>query len=361
MSTNKRERDCDTPRSAASGESPQPVVQEDGPRVIAGSRRVTKDLSGSSQSKRASQSQHQPNQQQHPSQVPNTSTVTSHLRQPTHDQQHIDHSVTSSVTQTYALPVYSDELGRLPLHGHLDFSAQAYLDHNNYWYQNVPNNGGTSGGGSESSHNSDHVVPPNSLSNRDQHQQVPDHHHHVPSSHNVHHYSNNPAEISPISQGFSLNPTIGTGNMMFGPMPLSYMPRTPYAGVPPSIDIGPSQNPVGGGGRPLHTSFRGISMALRGDGGGVRQESSQPPAHPEQLQHQHHQYHTQGQPQHNIHGNHHHPEQQSMGYSSYLDNDTMTMWSTAPPGFEYVFFFGCLCRGRCGGVVTDPTIIFYDF
>jgi hypothetical protein len=237
--------------------------------------------------------------------------------------------------------VYSDELGRLPLHGHLDFAAQPYLDQTNYWYQNVPNNGGTSGGGSP---NPDHIAPPNSLSphsNRRQHQQVPDHHH-VQSSHNVvHNYSNSTTETNTITQGFSFNPAIGTGNMLFDPVSLTYMPPAPYAGVPPSIDMGPSQNQVGGGGRPLHTGFRGISMALRGDRGGPggvidrRQESSQPPVHPEQLHHQHHHHHTQGQLEHNIHGNHHHREQQSMGYaSSYVDNDTMTMWSTAPTGFE---------------------------
>src|SRR5882757_4819128 len=44
--TNKRERDSDTPKSSSSGESPQPVTQEDGPRIIAGSRRVNKDRSG---------------------------------------------------------------------------------------------------------------------------------------------------------------------------------------------------------------------------------------------------------------------------------------------------------------------------
>ena len=347
MSTNKRERDCDTPRSATSGESPQPMIQEDGPRIIAGSRRVNKDISSSGQSKRAGHPQQQ--HQQHPSQLPTPpSTSTSHLRQPTHDQQHSDRSMPPSVPSTpttYALPVYSDELGRLPLHGHLDFSAPAYVDHANYWYQSAPNSGGTS----ESSPNSDHILPPNSLShhsNRRQHQQVPDRHH-VQSSHNVNNYSIGTTETNAITQGFSLNPSIGTGNMVFDSVPLTYIPPTTYAGVPPSIDMVPPQNPIGGGeGRPpSHTRFQGVSIAQRGDRGGVvdrRQESSQHPSHLEQLQHQHHQPHPQGQREHDVHGNHHHhreqqqqQQQQSMGYSSsYLDSDTIAMWSTAPTGFE---------------------------
>jgi hypothetical protein len=308
------------------------MIQEDGPRVIAGSRRVNKDLSGSGQSVRAGQSQHHPNQQQrHPPQLPTSSTGTS--RQPT------QHAVPS--TPTYALPVYSDELGRLPLHGHVDFSAQAYLDQANYWYQGVPNNRGI-----ESSPNPD-IVPPNPLShhsNRRQHQQVPDHHH-VQSSRNTNNYSNDATEASTITQGFSLNPTIGTGNMMFDSVPLAYIPPTTYAGVSSSIDIGgPPQNAIRGGRRPLDTSFRGISMALRGDRGGggsvleQRQESSQLL---EQPHHQHHQHHTQGPREHDVHGNHQHREQQQqqpMGYS-YLDKDTMSMWPTAPTGFEYGFLF----------------------
>ena len=353
MSTNKRDRDSDTPRSVASSESPQPMIQEDGPRVIAGSRRVNKDLSGSGQSMRASQSQHQPNQQQrHPPQLPISSTATS--KQAT---QHADRSVSSvPPTPTYALPVYSDELGRLPLHGHMDFSTQAYLDQANYWYQGVPDNRGI-----ESSPSSDHIIPPNSVShhsNRGQHQHVPDHHH-VQSSLITNNFSNDTTEASAIAQGFSFNPTIGTRNMMFDPVPLTYIPPAAYAGVSPPIDTGPPQNLIRGGGRPSHSSFRGISMALRGDRGSSvldqRQESSQLPSHPEQPHHQYHQHHTQGPREHDVHGNLHHREQrqqqQPMGYS-YVDKDTMSIWPTAPTGFEYVFFFYYVDEG-----VTDFNIV----
>ena len=335
------------------------MIQEEGPRVIAGSRRVNKDISGSGQSMRTGgQSQHQPNQQQrHPPQQPISSTATS--KQAT--QQHADRSMPSvPSTPTYVLPVYSDELGRLPLHGHMDFSTQAYLDQVNYWYHDVPTNRGI-----ESSPNSDNIVPPppNTVShhsNRRQHQQqqVPDHHHHhVQSSHITNNFSNDTTEASTIGQGYSLNPAIGTGNMMFDPLPLTYIPpTTTYTGVPPPMDmVPPQQNPIRG--VPSQSNFRGISMALRDDRGSSsgsssvlnhqRQESSQLPSHLEQSHHQHHQHHTQGPREHDVHDNHHHREQQhhqqqqqqqSMGYSYIMDKDAMSIWPTAPTGFEYVFF-----------------------
>ena len=362
LSTNKRDRDCDTPRSVASSESPQPMIQEEGPRVIAGSRRINKDNSGSGQSMRTGQPQHQLNpQQRHPPQLPISSTATSKQA-----AQHADRSMPSvpSTPTTYALPVYSDELGRLPLHGHMDFSTQAYLDQVNYWYHDVPTNRGI-----ESSPNSDHIAPPpNTIphhSNRRHHQQVPDHHH-VQSSHITNNFSNNTTEASTIGQGFSLNPTIGTGNMMFDPLPLTYIPpTTTYTGVSPPMDMVPPQNPIRGGGRPSHSNFRGISMALRDDRGssGVlnqRQESSQLPSHLEQPHHQHHQHHTQGPREHDVHDNHHHREQQHqqqpMGYS-YMDKDAMSIWPTAPTGFEYVFLFSFRQRG----VVTDSNVIFVNY
>ena len=330
--SNKRELDCDTPRSAASGsgESRQPLTH-DTPRIIAGSRRVTN--SSSSQSKKIVQSQRQPNQQQpHPPQPPTPSTL--HLSQPS---QHSDHSMTSSVPSTpvYPLPVYSDELGRLPLYGHLNLSAQPYVNQADYWYKSVPNNGGT-GGGNENNTNSDHIALLNSSSSshhfsRRQHQD----HNHVQSSHI--NYINATTETSANTRGSFLDPTIGTGNMIFDSLPLAYIPPSSYVGVSPSIDLVPPQNPVGREERSLHDGFQRISMTL---GGGVldqRQESSQPPSHVEQPHHQHHHHHTQGQREHDVHHNHHHGEQQQpMGYP-YLDNDTVTMFSTVPAGFEYAF------------------------
>lgn len=318
-------------------------MQDDSPRAIAGSRRVNKNASGSGQSKRAGQSQSRRSQQRqrHPPQL--SSTSTSLLMQPIHDQQHTDHSMTSSVppTPTYALPVYSDELGRLPLHGHTNFSAQPYLDQPNYWHQNIPNPGGT-GGGSES--NSDHLILPSSSSlSHHSNRRAQDHTRVQPSHSDESSYSNNATtEINTITQGFSLNPTIGTGNIMFGqPMPLPYIPPSSYAGVSPSMDIVSTQNPIRG--RSSHPGFQGISMGDRGGAFGPRQESSQPPPHLEHPHHQHYHPHTQGQREQDIHNNLHHREQhqqqqQPMAYS-YLDNDTIAVWSAAPTGFEYVFFF----------------------
>jgi len=340
--------------SSTSSGSPQPVPQDDSPRAIAGSRRVKKDHSGSGQSKNtASQSQHQPEQQKWhppPPQLPSTSTsqLPNH-NQPNHNP---DPSVTSS--PPYTLPVYSDELGRIPLHGHHNL---AYLDQANYWHQSVPHNGGSSNGNgiiesNQSNPNSDDIV----LSNASNSSSVPQHsnhrqhqhqqqqqardHNHLSSSHNnsnTNNYAHSTTETNTITQRFPLHPTIGTENMMFDPISLMCIPPGSYVGVPPSIDLVPSQNPVGGGGRTSHSNFRGV----RGDLGiaDQRQGSSRPPSHLEQPHRQHHHHHTQRQHEHDVHSNHHHREQQQQQQQQtmgdfYIDNDTMVMWSNAPTGFE---------------------------
>ena len=350
MATNKRERDSDAPISHASSESPQPTPQDDGPRTIAGSRRVNKDPSESGQSP------HQPNPQQwNPPQLPTPSTSTSQLWLPSHNQQYPDHSM--APTLTYTLPIYSEELGRLPLHGQLSFSDQSYVDQENSWYRSVPNNGGSGSGIIEGNANSDHILSNASSSsslshhsNRSQQQPTRDHSHFSSSHNSPNNYAHSTIETSTIIQGYPLNSMMGSGNMIFDPMPLPYIPPTSYVGVSPSMDIVLSQNPVGTGGRSSHPNFQGVPVGVRNDlgsgSGGIvdqRPESSQPPPHLEQPHHQHHQRHTQGQREQDVHGNHHHCEQQQqkqqlMGYS-YVDNDTMAMWSTAPTGFEYVFVF----------------------
>ena len=323
MSKNKRERDCDTPILASSSESPQSMMQDDTPRIIAGSRRVNKDSSGPRLSKKIDQSYHQSNQQQP---LPSTSTSHSQLGQPNHHQQHPDHSMTGPPsTSTYTLPKYSDELGRLPLHGHLN-SSVPYLDQGSYWYPDGDSTVGGSGGR--------------------QHQQAQDHNH-VQSSHNNTNNYSHTTETSTMTQGFPPDPTMETGNMMYDPMSLGYIPSGSFNGVPPSMDIVSPQNPLGLRERSSHPNFRGVSMASRGDLGDVvnqRQKSFQPrpPSHVEQPQHQHHHHQTQDQRgHHHVHDNHHHREQQQpqqpMGYS-YVNNDTMAMWPTAPTGSEYVFF-----------------------
>jgi len=185
MAMNKRERGCDKPITASFSESSQPMIQDDTPRMITGSRRrVNKDLPDPRLSKRTDQLHHQSNRRY---QLPSMSSSQSQLEQPNQNQQHPDPSTTfpTPFTRTYTLPMYSDELGRLPLHGHLNSSAP-YLDQTNDGY---PNRGSSAvGGSSEGNANPDHTVLSNAStssylsqhSNRRQYQQAQDHNHHPP-------------------------------------------------------------------------------------------------------------------------------------------------------------------------------------
>ncbi|KIJ60357.1 hypothetical protein HYDPIDRAFT_117261 [Hydnomerulius pinastri MD-312] len=87
----KRERDSDSPSSTVHS-APTP---QDGPRTIAGSRRISRDIQGQ-----------QARQQQH-------------------------------VSSTFNLPVYSNDLGRLPLHGQVNFptsTTSPQMDSSGMWY-----------------------------------------------------------------------------------------------------------------------------------------------------------------------------------------------------------------------------------
>lgn len=92
--TNKRERNSDSPISTGSIDATSDSGFTDTPRTIAGSRRVS--------AKDPSSRQRQP------------------LSPPMQRDQ-------------YALPIYSDELGRLPLHGQVSFSATQALPTHDYW------------------------------------------------------------------------------------------------------------------------------------------------------------------------------------------------------------------------------------
>ncbi|EGN92361.1 hypothetical protein SERLA73DRAFT_99356 [Serpula lacrymans var. lacrymans S7.3] len=86
---NKRERDSDSPISAAPSSSSSAAVVPEVPRNIAGSRRVSHDI--------------QPPQQQQKQQLQPAPTP-------------------PNPAAVFNLPVYSDDLGRLPLHGQVNFA-----------------------------------------------------------------------------------------------------------------------------------------------------------------------------------------------------------------------------------------------
>ncbi|KIM80404.1 hypothetical protein PILCRDRAFT_789690 [Piloderma croceum F 1598] len=115
VSNNKRERDSDSPISAGSA-PPSSISSEsspgfpDGPRNIAGSRRVTSKES----------------------RIPSAATNLTPMQQP-------------DVSSTFSLPMHSDELARLPLHGQVAFSSNnPPMDATDeFWYSTLGNTGAT--------------------------------------------------------------------------------------------------------------------------------------------------------------------------------------------------------------------------
>jgi hypothetical protein len=106
-SSNKRERDADSPSSSNASDSPSPPLSFEGTRAIAGSRRVRESM-----------------QQQ--------TSSTNQLLQP-------------QPQNMYTLPVYSEELGRLPVHGQFSFSPQGPSAPSgsqlSYWNHGTPHDG----------------------------------------------------------------------------------------------------------------------------------------------------------------------------------------------------------------------------
>ena len=97
--SNKRERDADSPASSNNSDTvSSPLIPQDAPRNIAGSRRVRDSIRQSPPAESTRRSQPQ---------------------------------------GVYTLPVYSEELGRLPVHGQVAFSSQGTSPSNNssfsYW------------------------------------------------------------------------------------------------------------------------------------------------------------------------------------------------------------------------------------
>ena len=141
----KREREWDSPSSSnASQQSSSSISQnETPPRAIAGSRRVHKELSFINQTQ---QVHTHPPQHQQSQAAPSPSTMSqSHISLPPSQQapsRRRSHSpiqpneseqTTSTISpfnntdlNVFALPVDSNDLGRLPLHGQMTFSAQAH-------------------------------------------------------------------------------------------------------------------------------------------------------------------------------------------------------------------------------------------
>lgn len=309
--TNKRERDADTPRSSSSaGPSPQ-MLPENIPRNIAGSRRVNKESS-----ERAAGMRHGGSSDRITS-----SDQPSHSVEGRPSRQQIKHEVAPTPpphvpVQYYSLPVYSNELGRLPLHGQVAFSSDASVHpiHGGpqqgagYWasqqqqQQPLGSSNVASGSASGMRINSG---PPASIDGTGGAG--------YPSL----------SEMSSMTTGFEMDAAAMAAGMMLDTMAgtLSYGQHMSQPNPPPGMGYGL----VGmeGSGAGSMDGYRGLAMDTTGMGVMSNDASrSMNRGGSQQLGHTG----LQGPDQ-----------QQDMPYQ-FVDNDTIAMWSTAPTGFECVFF-----------------------
>ncbi|KIM40778.1 hypothetical protein M413DRAFT_167868 [Hebeloma cylindrosporum] len=127
----KRDRGSDHPLSTTAGNLSSTLVsQNETPRVIVGSRRVGTQPSFTNQTQRMQT--HLPPHQQSPAAPPPSGTSISHMVPPPSQHTPSDPTMsnyTNADPPLFSLPVYGSELGRLPLHGQLNFSSQAHLSH----------------------------------------------------------------------------------------------------------------------------------------------------------------------------------------------------------------------------------------
>ena len=197
----KRDRESDSLLSTSASTLPSTLVwQNETPRVITGSRRVRKEPSFINQPQQIQtpHPQYQPSQAALPpsdmpqsyipppplQQAPSRSRSHSQIR-PNESQQ-----TTSKISpfnntdlNVFALPVYSNELGRLPLHGQMTFTTQAPLSQpqpaqldpeTSYWYTASQPTSHVDASGANSSYNPHYPPAP-----APQQQPYP-HYHHTP-------------------------------------------------------------------------------------------------------------------------------------------------------------------------------------
>jgi hypothetical protein len=229
--------------------------------------------------------------------------------------------------QYYALPVYSNELGSLPLHGQVAFAADAPVPQpatllqpgGNHW--SISSWQGGSRGVSGSSEGANFASSSKNANTTG-----------YPSI----------GEMSSMTTGYEMDATAMAAGMMLDTMAGSlaynaHHQQQPHATHPggqfgrPIFGYGMSGIEGHGHGGSSMDSFRGLGVDMTGSGGmgdglGSRNTLGQQLNQPRQEQSQ----------------------QQDLTYP-FVDNDTIAMWSTAPVGFEcvllsfifvYLFFLG---------------------
>lgn len=137
----KRERGSDSPQSSTQGSSPPPQSHNsDGLRSIAGNRRVGMCSQAQPQSWMPLEQRQQRPSQGDSSMYEQPTPVSPQVTQPSAQGRH-QHQRPASHSHHFTLPVYSDELGSIPLHGQVQFSMQGQAPLSapvsDYWYESI--------------------------------------------------------------------------------------------------------------------------------------------------------------------------------------------------------------------------------
>ncbi|KIM40777.1 hypothetical protein M413DRAFT_446160 [Hebeloma cylindrosporum] len=349
----KRDREWDSPPASVSEE--RPVSQNDiSVRIIAGSRRVGKEPSSVNQTQGLLLPQHQQSHATPPlsstmsqahipsQQEPSRNSFYGQVR-PNESQQSTSAPFNTAEPPTFALPVYSSDLGRLPLYGQMTFGAQAQPIHppqlhpgSSYRYTASEPMAHASASGPSSSYEP-HLAPAP--------QQQPYPHHHNPQGIS--------AGYPPESSSMALGPygTDATAGMLFDAM----LGKGGYSH---------QRTPTYGSG-PMHLSFSGVGWgsmlttppqlssapSAENMDRGVRMVTIPDRSSVYYQQQQHQSQHQWVTPQEG---------QQASSYPLVPDSDAQTMWSnSSTPAFKsderstFLSNFGELSQGnvqdRSGG------------
>lgn len=278
------------------------MLAQDAPRPMAGSRRVTHQQRKIAESMTSGPVQVEDIDQPlvHVQPSPDMTTAGSGPHPPPQQQQQQSQSQQQQQQQYFSLPVYSDELGRIPLHSQIEFSSpaqqqqQSMSHHQPYWYNGSQQPGGPAAGPTRVNVNVNVNV------------------------------SSGPAQ--------SISMPLSAGGRPIGQEQQQGIPSTSptgYAGIPDAGSAGPpqmySQHQLGvlgyaGGYHHATSGSSGAGVSSRRQEGHYAMGRGHPPPQ--------YQYPPPQQP----------PQQQPQPGSqqNFVDSDTMTMWSNAPTGFECV-------------------------
>ena len=338
----KGDRKSDSSLSTnASEPSSSLVSQNETPRVIAGSRRVRQDPLSINQTQQLQtpfplhqQSQAAPRPSAMPlphiplppsQQAPSRSRSHSQIR-PNESQQatSIIPPFNNTNPNIFALPVYSNDLGRLPLHGHVTFSdlSQSQLDpETNYSYTATSQPASHTDASGTSSSYGPHYPPAPAPK-----QQPYSHYHHAPQGILGGEFPS-ASEASSVSQDpYGTDAGLATG-MLFDAMLGKEDQWTSTYG------LGPIHSSIPGMGSGSMASTAPQPSVGSSMGNAYREMGTEttPGRSGGQYQHQH-----QGVPRQQ--------EQLPLSYPFALDNDAETIWSTAPTGVQCVNFILLVCN-----------------